>query len=78
MGWPETGQLLPWAEFGPLGEHASNGPEVNRGPKRSPRTYGPSIGRKLTRAGNGPCKSRAVNGYKENYCSLWARVTVGL
>ena len=40
--------------------------------------YGPSIGRKLTQAGNGPCKSQAVNGYKENYCSLWARVTVGL
>ena len=25
---PETGRLLPWAEFGPLGEQASNGPEV--------------------------------------------------
>ena len=33
VNMPEMGRLLPWAEFGPLGEQASNGPEVIEGLK---------------------------------------------
>ena len=37
---PETGRLLPRDEFGPLGEHASNGPEVIEGRKGAQERMG--------------------------------------
>ena len=40
MGWPETGRLLPWDEFGLLGEQASNGPKVIEGRKGAQERMG--------------------------------------
>ena len=37
---PKMGQLLPWVEFGPLGEQASNGPEVIEGRKGAQERMG--------------------------------------
>ena len=40
VNMPETGRLLPWAEFDPLGEQASNGPEVIEGRKGAQERMG--------------------------------------
>ena len=37
---PEMSRLLPRAKFGPLGEHASNGPEVIEGRKGAQERMG--------------------------------------
>ena len=40
VNWRETGRALPRAEFGPLGEQASNGPEVIEGRKGAQERMG--------------------------------------
>ena len=40
VNMPETGRFLPHVEFGPLGEQASNGPEVIEGRKGAQERMG--------------------------------------